>query len=106
MKDNQRSYCAPYWTRYNVYILSCADGSFYTGLTCYLTRRLTEHQAGRGARWTSRRLPVELVFSLGDLSYRSAREVEQYIKPLSRARKKALIAHEPGMMALVEERIH
>jgi predicted GIY-YIG superfamily endonuclease len=49
---------------------------------------------------------VELVFSLGDLSYRSAREVEQYIKPLSRARKKALIAHEPGMMALVEERIH
>ena len=42
MKDNQRSYC--------VYILSCADGSFYTGLTCYLARRLTEHQAGRGAR--------------------------------------------------------
>ncbi len=97
MPDVKKKYC--------VYILSCADASFYTGLTCDLDRRLREHGAGRGARWTSRRLPVELVFSLGDLDYRSAREVEQYIKSLSRARKKALITRGPGMMALVEKRI-
>lgn len=97
MADVKEEYC--------VYILSCADDSFYTGLTGDLERRLREHGAGRGAQWTSRRLPVELVFSLGDLAYRSAREVEQYIKSLSRARKKALIAHEPGTMTLVGKRI-
>ncbi|MEA3340722.1 MAG: GIY-YIG nuclease family protein [Chloroflexota bacterium] len=97
MADVKEEYC--------VYILSCADDSFYTGMTCDLKRRLREHRAGRGAQWTSRRLPVELVFSRGNLAYRSARKVEQYIKSLSRARKKALIAHEPGTMTLVGKRI-
>jgi putative endonuclease len=52
---------------YCVYILSCADDSFYTGITCNLDRRLSEHEGGRGARWTQRRLPVEWVFSLEGL---------------------------------------
>jgi putative endonuclease len=91
--------------RYCVYILSCAGGSFYTGLTCDLARRLDEHCAGHGARWTKRRLPVELVFSMSDLSYRSALEVERYVKSLSRARKEALVEREPRMLALVEKRI-
>jgi predicted GIY-YIG superfamily endonuclease len=90
--------------RYCVYILSCADGSFYTGMTCDLVRRLAEHRAGRGARWTKRRLPVELVFSLNGLSYRSALEVERYVKSLSRARKEALVKREPRMLALAEKR--
>jgi putative endonuclease len=91
--------------RYCVYILSCADGSFYTGMTADLPRRLAEHRAGRGAQWTRRRRPVELVFSLGDLSYRSAHAVERYVKSLSRARKRALVEREPGMLALVQERV-
>ena len=91
--------------RYSVYILSCADGSFYTGMTNDLPRRLAEHRAGRGARWTQRRLPVELVFSLDDLSYRSALEVERYVKSLTRARKEALVEREPRMLALVRKRI-
>jgi len=62
---------------YRVYILSCADGSLYTGMTLDLDRRLSEHRAGRGAQWTRRRLPVKLVFSLDDLSYRAACEVER-----------------------------
>jgi predicted GIY-YIG superfamily endonuclease len=74
-------------------------------MTNDLARRLAEHRAGRGARWTQRRLPVELAFSLDDLEYRSAREVERYIKSLSRARKEALVAREPGMLALVRKRI-
>jgi putative endonuclease len=96
-KEDEKTYC--------VYILSCADGSFYTGMTCDLARRLAEHQSGRGARWTSRRMPVELVFSLNGLSYRSATEVERYVKSLSRARKEALVEREPRMLALVEKRI-
>jgi putative endonuclease len=94
--EGEKTYC--------VYILSCADGSFYAGMTGDLARRLTEHQAGRGARWTKRRLPVELVYSVDGLSFRSAIEVERYVKSLSRARKKALVEREPGMLALVEKR--
>jgi putative endonuclease len=88
-----------------VYILSCSDDSLYTGMTCDLDRRLSDHRAGRAAQWTRKRLPVKLVFSLGDLDYGSAREVERYIKPLTRARKDALIARDPKMLALVERRV-
>jgi len=52
---------------YSVYILSCADDSFYTGLTRDLNRRLSEHMKGQGARWTREHLPVKLVFSLAGL---------------------------------------
>jgi putative endonuclease len=90
---------------YCVYILSCADGSLYTGMTLDLDRRLSEHMAGRGAQWTQRRLPVELVFWLNGLIYQAACEVERYIKSLTRARKKALVARDPKMLSLVEKRI-
>ena len=96
VKD-ERNYC--------VYILSCADDSLYTGMTSDLERRLAEHGAGRGARWTQRHLPVELVFSLNGLSYRAACDVERYIKTLSRARKKALIVRDSKILSLVEKRI-
>jgi putative endonuclease len=90
---------------YCVYILSCADDSLYTGMTLDLDRRLSEHKAGRGAQWTRRRRPVKLVFLLDGLSYRAACEVERYVKSLTRARKKALVAHEPKMLSLVEKRV-
>jgi predicted GIY-YIG superfamily endonuclease len=45
-----------------VYILRCADGSYYTSHTVNLEKRLAEHQAGDGGEWTKRQLPVELVF--------------------------------------------
>ena len=96
MEDDKGSYC--------VYILSCAGGSFYTGMTNDLERRLAEHQAGRGSRWTQKRLPVVLAFALNDLDYRAAYEVERYIKSLSRARKEALVAGDPRMTSLVEKR--
>jgi putative endonuclease len=90
---------------YCVYILSCADDSFYTGMTLDLERRLSEHRAGRGAQWTQRRRPVKLVFSLNDLSYRAACEVERYIKSLTRTRKEALVARDPKMLSLVGKRV-
>ena len=97
MEQDRKDYC--------VYILSCSDDSFYTGITCDLDRRLSDHKAGRGAEWTRKRRPVELVFSLGDLGYHSACEVERYIKTLTRARKEALIARDPRILALVERRV-
>jgi len=46
-----------------MYILECNDGSFYTGSTTNLERRLWEHQNGEGANYTKKRLPVKLVYS-------------------------------------------
>jgi len=97
MEEDNKGYC--------VYILSCSDDSLYTGITCDLDRRLSDHKLGRGAQWTRKRRPVDLAFSLGDLSYRSACDVERYIKTLTRARKEALIARNPKMLSLIERRV-
>ncbi|OHD55356.1 MAG: hypothetical protein A2Y33_04040 [Spirochaetes bacterium GWF1_51_8] len=45
-----------------MYILKCSDGSYYTGSTWDLERRLEEHRAGEGANYTSKHLPVSLVY--------------------------------------------
>lgn len=45
-----------------VYILRCADGSLYTGWTNDLKKRVKTHNAGKGAKYTKTRLPVELVY--------------------------------------------
>lgn len=89
---------------YSVYILSCANGAFYTGMTNDLDRRLTEHRAGRGSKWVARRLPVEVAFCLDGLSWDDAREAERYIKTLSRARKQALVNGDARALDLVEKR--
>ena len=47
---------------YFVYILRCRDGTLYTGYTNNLERRLTAHNAGKGAKYTRSRLPVILVY--------------------------------------------
>ncbi|PWE18451.1 hypothetical protein DDZ18_02260 [Marinicauda salina] len=77
-----------------VYILRCADGSYYTGLARGpdLARRMAEHEAGEGADYTRRRLPVELVFSQHFARIEDAIEAERRIKGWSRAKKEALIA--------------
>lgn len=45
-----------------MYILECSDGSFYTGSTWHLKQRLAEHNDGLGANYTSKRIPVTLVY--------------------------------------------
>ena len=75
-----------------VYILRCADGTLYTGYSDDPERRARVHNAGKGAKYTRSRLPVELVYreALGDKSAALRRERE--IKKLSRAQKLALIS--------------
>jgi putative endonuclease len=89
---------------YTVYILSCADGAYYTGMTCDLDRRLAEHRAGRGSKWVARRLPVDVVFRVDGLGWDEAREVERYIKTWTRARKRSLVDGDGWALALVEKR--
>ena len=81
-----------------VYILHCADGSYYTGHTTNLELRLAQHQAGEGSQWTRRRLPVKLVFTQEMPDKNQAFLAEQQVKKWSRAKKEALIAGDFDML--------
>ena len=74
-----------------VYILRCADGSYYTGHTDDLEHRLAQHTIGELKGYTSTRLPVELVFSQECASRIEALDAELRIKGWSRAKKEAMI---------------
>ncbi|MBQ5832008.1 MAG: GIY-YIG nuclease family protein [Selenomonadales bacterium] len=74
-----------------VYMLSCADGSLYTGWTNDLAKRLDNHQAGKGAKYTRSRLPVTLAYYETYETESEARKRECAIKKLSRQQKEKLI---------------
>ena len=73
------------------YILRCGDGSFYTGWTNNLEKRLEAHNAGRGGRYTRSRLPVKLVYSESFDTKNEAMRREAAIKKLTRQEKEKLI---------------
>lgn len=74
-----------------VYLLQCADGTFYTGITTDLERRLAEHNGSRrGARYTRVRRPVTLAYREPAADRAEAARREYAIRTLSRADKQAL----------------
>jgi putative endonuclease len=78
---------------YEVYIVECADGTLYTGITNALERRIEEHNASdKGAKYTRSRRPVKLVYqeTHSDRSAASKREYE--IKKMPREKKKELLS--------------
>jgi len=77
-----------------VYLLRCADGSLYTGITTDLPRRLAEHNGDgpAGARYTRSRRPVQLVYHEAARNRSDAAQREAAIKRLDRARKLVLCA--------------
>jgi|TARA_B110000196_G_C20948125_1_gene567924 putative endonuclease len=81
------------WT---VYILQCADGSLYTGITNDLERRFAEHQAGKGAKYTKGRGPLRLVYQEDCEDRPQALKRENKIKALDKAAKLALVASAPS----------
>ncbi len=80
--------------RYFCYILECADGTLYTGWSTDPHRRLKQHNAGRGARYTRARRPVKLVYTEVQPDRSSAMKREAAIKKLSREKKQVLIVSE------------
>ena len=72
---------------WNVYVVECADGSLYTGITTDLNRRLAEHNSGKGAKYTNTRRPVRLRDSWSFPDRSSASTEEARIKKLSRTDK-------------------
>ncbi len=74
-----------------IYILRCGDGTLYCGSTDDLRRRLETHRAGKGAKYTRGRGPLEMVYSEKCDSYSAALKREYAIKQLSRVQKMDLI---------------
>jgi putative endonuclease len=73
------------------YILECADGTFYTGWTTDPERRVKEHNAGYGARYTRSRRPVKLAYVEPQPDRITAMKRERAIKVMARSRKIKLI---------------
>ena len=77
------------------YILKCKDDSLYTGWTNDLKKRITSHNAGKGAKYTNARRPVELVYYEEFQTREESMKREYAIKQLSRKEKEALIKTRP-----------
>ena len=75
-----------------MYILKCNNGQYYTGSTTNLEARLLEHQAGLGANFTSKHLPVELVYYEEFKYIAEAFLREKQVQNWSKKKKEALIA--------------
>ncbi|MDH3328585.1 MAG: GIY-YIG nuclease family protein [Desulfobulbaceae bacterium] len=77
---------------WRVYMVRCCDGTFYTGITNDIEKRIEAHNSGKdGARYTRSRRPVKLVYSEQVESKSAAARLEYQIKRLPRSKKKRLI---------------
>jgi putative endonuclease len=73
------------------YMLECADGTYYTGWTNNLEKRLSAHNAGKGGKYTSVRRPVTLVYYEEFETKQEAMSREWHIKQLTRKQKEELV---------------
>ena len=88
-----------------MYILECADGSYYVGSTKNLELRLSQHQEGIGSKDTSRRLPVKLVYCeeydrVSDAIYR-----EKQVQGWTRRKREALINGKPELLPTLAKKV-
>ena len=88
-----------------IYILECVDGSFYTGSTVDLDRRISEHESGEGANFTSKRLPVELVYYEEYLRIDEAFYREKQVQGWSRKKKIALIEGKTDKLPVLAKKV-
>ena len=74
-----------------MYILRCADNSYYVGSTIDLQQRVRDHNDGNGAQYTAQRRPVELVYATEFADIQQAYAAEKQVQGWSRAKREALI---------------
>jgi predicted GIY-YIG superfamily endonuclease len=86
-----------------VYLLRCADGSFYTGMTNDLPKRLQAHQHGKASRYTRSRLPVKLVYLESAANRSAAAKREVAIKRMRRKEKMGLVQAEKVKQNVIQE---
>lgn len=80
---------------WSVYLLECADGTLYCGITNDLDARTAAHNAGKGARYTRGRTPLRVVWHEGGLTRGDALRREHAVKRLTREAKLRLIMGHP-----------
>jgi len=88
-----------------MYILECFDGTYYTGSTKYLEKRLAQHRAGKGAIYTANRLPVKLLYyevysRIDEAFYR-----EKQIQGWSRNKKEALMSGNTELLPALAKKV-
>lgn len=77
--------------KWYLYILRCADGTLYTGITTDVEARLETHRSGKGAKYTRGRTPLELVYREECEDHSQALKRELAVKAMSREEKQKLI---------------
>ena len=87
-----------------MYILRCSDGSYYTGSTVDIERRLAEHQEGLGAEYTKHRRPVTIAFAQWHERVDDAFESEKRVQGWSRAKKEALMRGDDAVIQRLSRR--
>lgn len=85
---------------WNVYLARCADGTLYCGIAPDVAARLAAHDAGKGARYTRGRGPLELLLTRRCRDRGLALRIEHAVKGLSRPQKLALAA-DPSRLAAI-----
>jgi len=79
------------------YIVQCRDGTYYCGITNNLEKRIKEHNKGAGAKYTSGRRPVKVVYQENCKNISEAMKREAQIKTWPRRKKEQLISEPPGL---------
>jgi len=85
---------------WHVYLARCADGSLYCGIARDVRARIAEHDAGKGARYTRGRGPLEVLATQRCRTHGVALRIEHAVKRLARAEKLALAAEPDGLRRL------
>lgn len=88
-------------TDWSLYVLSCGDGSLYTGIAIDVAQRLAAHEAGRGARYTRGRGPLTLAAKARCRDRSAALRAEWAFKRLTRKEKDAILARPRGLVGFV-----
>ena len=77
--------------KWYLYVLRCGDGTLYTGITTDVQARFAQHQAGKGAKYTRGRGPLEVVYTEECEDHSAALKRELAVKALSREEKETMI---------------
>ncbi len=94
-------------TKHYFYVLECKDQTFYGGYTTDLTRRLAEHNAGTGAKYTrlARRRPLKMIHAEVFETRSEATKAEAAFKKLSRKQKEIYLKNNPSLSVLDEKSV-
>ena len=88
-----------------MYVVECRDGSYYTGYTTDVKKRVAVHNSGKGAKYTRARLPVKLIYAQGFDSKEEAMSAEALFKRKKRAQKERFLSEnqEKNLLSHFEE---